>query len=188
MSEILEQIFGELRIKILRFFFRNENQYFNIAEISKRTQISHHLTAELDNFYKARVLLRKKIKEKNSYSLNRDFYFRKELRNLILKSDPGAFKKLSAWVKKLGSIKLAVIAGVLIDQTNSRVDLFIVGDYIIKRKFNIFLKKVEAEVGRELTYSVISTSDFKYRQSMFDNFVIEVLQKPNVKLIDRLGV
>lgn len=188
MSEILEQIFGELRTKILRFFFRNESQYFNIAEISKRTQINHHLTPELDNLYKARVLLRKKIKEKNSYSLNKDFYFRKELRGLILKSDPSVFKRLSSWIKKLGNVKLAVIAGVLINQDNSRVDLFIVGDYIVKKKFNNFLKKVEAEVGRELTYSVITTSDFKYRQSMFDNFVLEILQKPNVKLINRLGV
>lgn len=188
MSEILEQIFGELRVKILRFFFRNEGQYFNVWEISERTQANHHLTSELENLYKIRVLSRKKVKGKNAYSLNRGFHFYKELRGLVLKSDPDAFKKLSSWVKKLGSIKLAIISGVLIDQDNSRVDLFIVGDYIVKKKFNSFLKKVEAEVGRELTYSVINTSDFRYRQSMFDNFVVEILQKPHLKLINKLDI
>lgn len=188
MSEALDQILGELRVKVLRFFFRNEGQYFNTQEIARRTQVSNHLPSELERLCKARLLTRKKIKSKNAYVLNRDFYFYKELKHLMLKSDPGGFKKLTSSVKGLGSVKLAVISGILINNENSRVDLFIVGDYIIKKKFNNFLKKVEAEVGRELTYSVISTTDFKYRQSMFDNFVIEVLQRPHVKLINRLGI
>lgn len=188
MSEILEQILGEQRLKVLRFFFRNEGQYFSVKEISQRTQVFNGLVSELDKLYKVRVLGRKKIKGKHHYAVNRDFHFFKELKNLILKSDPNGLKKLNSLIKKLGSVKLAIISGVLINQENTRVDLFIVGDYIVKKKFSSFLKKVEAEVGRELTYSVITTSDFKYRQSMFDNFVLEILQKPNVKLINKLGV
>lgn len=188
MSETLDQILGELRVKILRFFFRNEGQYFTTKEIARRTQVINHLLVELERLYKGKVLTRKKSRGKYIYAVNRDFYFYKELKNLVLKSDPNSFKKLSSYIKKLGSVKLAVISGILINQDNARVDLFIVGDYIMKNKFNNFLKKVEAEVGRELSYSVINTSDFKYRQSMFDNFVIEILQKPHLKLINRLGI
>lgn len=188
MSEELEQILGDLRVKVLRFFFRNEGQYFSTQEIAKRTQIASHVSSELERLHKIRILARKKVRGKNHYSLNRDFYFYKELKNLILKSDPYAYKKLSSFVRKLGSVKLAIISGILINQENARVDLFIVGDYIVRKKFSNFLKKLEVEVGREITYSVITTVDFRYRQSMFDNFISEVLQKPHIKLINRLGI
>jgi len=170
------------------FFFRNESQYFNTQEIGKRTQIASHASSELEKLHKIKILARKKMRGKKHYSLNRDFYFYHELKELILKSDPYSYKRLSSLVKKLGSVKLAIISGILINQENARVDLFIVGDYIVRKKFSNFLKKLEAEVGREITYSVITTVDFRYRQSMFDNFITEVLQKPHIKLINRLGI
>lgn len=188
MSEALEQLFGEVRLKLLRFFFRNGGRYFNTQEISKRTQIVARLTSELDKLYKIKALKRKKSKGRYWYSVDRDFFFYSEIKKLVLKSDPVMFKKLTLLIKKLGSVKLAIVSGVLIDQENSRVDLFLVGDYIIKRKLELFLKKLEADVGREISYSVIKSADFKYRQSMFDNFIKEILHKPHVKLINRMGI
>lgn len=189
MADTLEQFFGETRLKILRFFFRNPGQYFNSQEIGYRVQLTTSPSGELERLFKIKFLKRKKKnRDKIYYSLNKDFYFYPEFRDLILKSSPTLFKKVLGAARGLGSVKLLLISGVLTNQENSRVDLLVVGDYIIKSKFEKFLRKLEAEVGQELTYAVIKSSDFRYRQSMFDNFIKEVLQKPHVKLINRMGL
>lgn len=189
MSDILEQFFGDTRLKILRFFFRNPGQYFNSQDVGYRVQLAASPSGELEKLLKIKFLKRKKKGgDKYSYSLNKDFYFYSEFRDLVLKSSPNLYKKVSLGARGLGSVKLLLISGVLTNQENSRVDLLVVGDYIIKSKFEKFLRKLEAEVGQELTYAVIKSSDFRYRQSMFDNFIKEVLQKPHVKLINRMGL
>ena len=80
------------------------------------------------------------------YTLNRDFQFIQELRDLILKSSPAEKEEITARLLKLGRIKLAVIAGVFLNkenQENSATDLFIVSDDLDRKKFNSFLRLVK---------------------------------------------
>jgi len=83
---------------------------------------------------------------------------------------------------------LTILSGIFINEENSRVDLFIVGDSIKKRKLFVFLRDLEAEVGKEIDYVVFSTADFNYRYDMFDRFIRDVLEKPHEKLINKLRI
>jgi len=125
------------------------------------------------------------------YTLNRDFQFIQELRDLILKSSPAEKEEITARLLKLGRIKLAVIAGVFLNkenQENSATDLFIVSDDLDRKKFNSFLKYLEAETGGEIRFAVMEKDEFTYRLSMFDRFVRVLLEGPHEKLINKLGV
>ena len=125
------------------------------------------------------------------YSLNRDFEFIQELRDLILKSSPTEKEEITGRLLKLGRIKLAVIAGVFLNKENlngTATDLFIVSDDIDKKKLNSFLRYLEAETGGEVRFVVMEKDEFMYRLSMFDRFVRVLLEGPHEKLINKLGL
>ena len=94
-------------------------------------------------------------------------------------------------INRLGKIRLAVISGVFINKENLDplvADLLIVGDYIENRKLKSFLKSLEAEVGKEIKYSVMEKEEFQYRLGMFDRFIRVLLDGPHEKLINKLGI
>ena len=136
----------------------------------------------------------KNFKNKTSrpvYVLNTEFGSFNELRDLVLKSMPAEKKDMIARINRLGKIRLAVISGVFINKDNMDplvADLLIVGDYIENRKLKSFLKSLEAEVGKEIKYSVMEKEEFQYRLAMFDRFIRVLLDGPHEKLINRLGV
>lgn len=135
------------------------------------------------------------VKDRVFYGLNTDFEFFNELRELVLKSSPAEKDKMIQRIGTLGKVKLAIISGVFLsgfaDDLNtfsSKTDLFIVGDDIDKRKLHLFLRSLEAEVGKEIRFGVMEKDEFIYRYNMFDRFVRVLLEAPHEKLINKLEI
>lgn len=128
------------------------------------------------------------------YTLNDRFEFFEELRSLILKSSPAEKDRMIRRMSGLGRVKLAVISGIFlnnhnsIDTTESEVDLFIVGDDIDKSRLRLFLRSLEAEVGKEIRFGLMDKDEFEYRYGMFDRFVRVLLEGSHEKLINKLGL
>ncbi len=134
---------------------------------------------------------RKTRKPTQEYGLNRGFEYFPELRDLVLKSPPSEKRDLVEKINKLGKIKLAVISGIFLDKEINdalAVDLFLVHDYLDRRKFTQFLKNIEADVGTEVKFATMEKEEFKYRMAMFDRFVRVLLEGPHEKLINKLGI
>ncbi len=126
------------------------------------------------------------------YALNPGFEFFNELKNLILKSSPAEKTQLVRKISGLGRVKLAVISGIFINNddsiSNPVADLFIVGDDINKKKLALFLRSLEAEVGKEIKFGLMEKEEFEYRYGMFDRFVRVLLEGPHEKIINKLGL
>lgn len=131
---------------------------------------------------------RTKIRKKLVYFANQDFILYKTLRDLIAVASQPSRKKLMEKIKRLGAVKLAVIAGIFINNDNSRADLFIVGDNIKKKKMEKMLADIESETGKALNYVSMETGEFKYRMNMYDRFLRDILEFPHQKLINKLGL
>ena len=80
-----------------------------------------------------------------------------------------------------------VIAGVFIQEPESRVDMLIVGDGVKKTALENTIKLLESELGKELKYAYFTTQDFQYRLSMFDKLIRDVLDYPHKKVLNRLS-
>ena len=191
-KDILDNLFGSrIRVKILKFLFRNYPVDFTVGDLTKRIQESYGATKkEIDDLRKLRLIKKTKT-TKTKYSLNPNFEFFVELKALILKASPAEKNRMIAKILKLGRIKLALISGVFLSDdggNNSIADLFIVGDEINKDKLRIFLKALEAEVGREVKLSIMDKDEFDYRHGMFDRFVRVLLEGPHEKIINKLGL
>ncbi|MEK7520222.1 MAG: hypothetical protein AAB581_03225, partial [Patescibacteria group bacterium] len=76
----------------------------------------------------------------------------------------------------------------LINTEKARTDILLVGDNMSERKAERFLRFVESCVGTELRYTLLKTEEFKYRKSMFDRFVLDILEFPHRKVINKLKV
>ena len=94
----------------------------------------------------------------------------------------------------LGRVKLAVTSGIFMTGNNGLdffdtvADLFIVGDDISKNRLRTFLTALEAEVGKEIKFSVMEKEEFQYRYAMFDRFIRVLFESPHEKLINKLGL
>jgi hypothetical protein len=128
-----------------------------------------------------------------TYSLNPEFEFFGELKNLILKSSLAEKDKMIKKILGLGGVKLAIISGIFMDKSFSNdihdmvADLFIVGDNINNKKLKTLLSSLEAEVGKELKFSLMDKNEFQYRYGMFDRFIRVLLEGPHEKIINKLG-
>ena len=64
-----------------------------------------------------------------------------------------------------------------------RADLLLVGDEMSRAKLKHLLENLEAEVGKEINYSFMSSDEFKYRTDMLDKFIMEFLESPYEEII-----
>jgi hypothetical protein len=121
------------------------------------------------------------------YQLNKRCSYLNELKNFVLRLAPPTFPRIEKDLYKLGRIKLAVVTGIFLNLKDTRVDLMVVGDGIDFKKFTDFIKKLEGDMGVELRYVVLGTDEFKYRHDMFDRFVLDILEYPNRRVINRIA-
>ncbi|MFH1392355.1 MAG: hypothetical protein ABIG90_01565 [bacterium] len=186
MPEILEELFNsKTRAKVLKLMFRNPENGFRVKAVSERAKVDYFAARrELDKLKAIKI-----VNYRNkAFVINPDFDFYNELKNLVLRSTPVAKEKILKQLKKIGKLKLIILSGVFVNTDNTRVDLFMVGEVIHKRKLETLLKNLEAEVGKEIDYVIMDSSEFRYRKNMFDKFVLEMLEGPKQILLDRVGI
>jgi len=188
MSEILENLFGSKeRARLLRFFLQNPEQVFETPDIVKKNMLDTAKTKrELTNLSNMKFILKRTKKGAFFYELNQEFYFYPELKNLIAKSNTSPSCKSLARVGKVGNIKLAVISGAFINYHKSKADMILVGDNISKARLNNLMQSLEAEIGKEISFVLMTMDEFKYRLNMLDKFVLEFLEGPHEELINKI--
>lgn len=198
---ILEELFDSpVKVRLLKLFLRNPETSFVLFDIVSRTKLrALALRPQLERLRRAGVIrvYKRKRKQKqksknnskeNIYYLNKQFVFIEELAGLVLKSSPASKTKMLRRIKNLGKVKLSILAGIFINESASRIDFLLVGDNISQKRFNNFIRSLEAESGSEIKSVLISTEEFNYRFHMFDRFLRDILEHPHEKLINKLNI
>ena len=85
-------------------------------------------------------------------------------------------------------LKLVVLSGIFVGEWDLQLDLFIVGDRMQERKLRDRIKQLEAEIGKELRFALLSSEDFYYRHNMNDKLVRDVLDYPHKIVVDKLNI
>jgi hypothetical protein len=187
MSEVLESLFGSKeRARLLRFFLQNPDQEYSYVDITRRNMLRGNVKKEIENLKKIKFISTHSRKGKIFYILNQNFSFYPELKNLISKSNIYPQCKSIANVGKIGNIKLAAISGVFINYQKSKADMIIVGDDIRRARLKNLMANLEAEIGKEIDFVLMSGEEFKYRLNMLDKFILEFLEGPHEELINKI--
>ncbi len=188
MSEIFSQLFdSRVKARLLKFFMLNDTRPHTLKELVRKNKLSSgQISREMSRLEKIRLVAVRSRKNEKLFETNRDFIFYPELKSLVIKSNTMPECRSLARVKNLGKIRLALISGVFLNHPKSRSDLLLVGDELSRAKLKHLLESMEAEVGKEINYSVMNSQEFKYRTDMLDKFIMEFLEGPFEEIICKI--
>jgi len=156
-------------------------------EINAKNKLSGRESATVINqLLKARFLFSRFKNKQKVFYLNVRYPFYQELKNLIIKSNIYPQCESLKRIGNLGDVKLAVISGAFINHPKAKADLLVVGDSISKAKLKHLLEDLEAELGREINYSLLNFQEFKYRVNLFDKFILEIFEEPHKIVTDKI--
>jgi len=151
-------------------------------------KISKEIKRKIGRGKRTKIKITIKSKKAKVYFANKHFTLFTELQNLVTKSSVASKKEITNKIRTLGNVKLALVSGVFTNNENARTDLLIVGDRIKPGKINSFLSKIESDIGKSIHYTLMDTSEFKYRMDMYDRFLRDILEFPHEKLINKVNI
>ena len=215
--DVLERLFASpSRARLLRLFLMNPDARFPAAEAMRQARLSSpQFRSEILRLAKLGLVraatdrielpparlaeapakragrgTRRKTKTVRArvFFADRAFPLFSELKALILKSAPHAKGQLALPIRRLGNVKLAILAGVFIDNPHSRVDLLLVGDGIKTPRLKGFIQWLESRLGRELEYAAMTSKEFGERMDLYDRFLTDILESPHETVVNKLGV
>lgn len=200
--EILAKLFGgEARVKMLRLFLMNRAVEFTLDEIVARSRVRAPIAKkELRSLENAGVIKMKivsrevergrgaqyKVVKKKfpAWVFVSSFMYSDALHSLLVEADTFKKEELLSRFKKAGKIKLCVIAGIFLRLPDSRIDLLIVGDNLKSRKIEDAIKLLQAELGKEISYAVFDSEEFRYRRDMYDKLLCDIFEFPHERLVE----
>lgn len=189
-EKILDTVLGsETKARALRFILRHPSQSFKLGEIARIINQNYNTTASfIDDLERVGIVQKSSNKDSASivYGINSNFRNYEELRDFCLKIFPTSTDALIKDLKEAGIIRLAILQGVFLNQGAVNIDFFVVADDIDNKKFEKVVKELEADVGQEINYTLMNTSEFTYRYNIYDRFVRNILKRKHITLIDDL--
>ncbi len=188
MTDPLAKLFGSnARVKLLRLFLFNPRQSFTVGEAAART-----CTPALEAKRELVLLLRVGVISPAArgrglrYQLDTEFRYIVPLQALLLNAAARG-ENLVERLRGVGVLKFVVLAGIFVGEMEGRIDALIVGDRIKERLLRERMKRLEAELGRELRYALLPSDDLLYRLTVSDRLVRDVFDYPHRIVLDKLG-
>lgn len=188
MSEVLESLFGsKSRARLLRFFLLNTGEEYQLSEVAKRNMLKNPEARREINSLKKIKFINERVKNRQKlYRVNVDFSFYPELRNLVVKSNTYPQCGSLGRIKGVGNVKLAIISGIFLNYPKSKADMILVVDNVNRSKLKKLMNSLEAEVGKEISYFLMSSEELKYRLNMTDRFLLEFLRGPHDEIVNKV--
>lgn len=182
-----------------QFLFNPEERYY-IRQLARDLSLQvNSVRRELENLEdfgllkvesaadKEGVAEDKPGQEKKYYRVNKNFALFEDIKGLVAKSQILYKDDLVKNLAKLGNIKLLLLTGIFVNKFNSPIDILLVGR-VNKDKLIKTVKDLERDLGREVNYTVMDASEFKYRRDITDIFLYDVLEGEKIVVIDEIGL
>lgn len=188
---MIDALFGsKTRVKLLHLFLNNPGKAFYVREITRLIDEQiNSVRRELSNMLTVGIITSDTGDNKLYYEVNQRYEHYVPLRAIFADQhveavvDAGLNTSWHDIFKQLPGVRLAVMAGVLVKDSTSAIDILIVGDTPVA-KLKKTVKDIEKAEGRELNYSILSYDEFYYRLSVRDKFITEILNGKYTVLVD----
>ncbi len=186
----LSKLFGSpQRLKLLRLFLFNNDTTFSVTDAAFRSKISKDQARKEINALLAIGVIKKRTEKGSAiYQAERKFEHYNALLVFLRSSTSMKDADLMRLIKRAGSIRAIILAGLFTGSLESKVDIMIVGDRIEERTLKTVIHTIEAELGRELRYASFLTPDFRYRAGVYDRLIRDVMDYPHRTILDKMGL
>lgn len=185
----LAKLFGSpTRLKLLRLFLFNDDLSFTAAEAAFRTKTASAAARKELAGLVSMGIVKKKSGRSTTYSVNKKFPYFEALQTFIRSTTNLSDGTMVSSIKRAGNVRLVVLSGLFTGAIETKVDVLVVGDRLVDKPLESSIRALEAELGRELRFTSLSTEDFKYRRGVYDRLVRDVFDFPHRILLDKIGV
>lgn len=214
---ILEKLMGGVaRVRATRFFLENPDQVVTSQELAKLSAISIVSARREIRFLRLieliapakrvdEIITRKKTRKKkiSGFRFVPTFPLTGPLRNLLIGASPVSREKIVRYFKNRNGVQLVVVGGAFVNvalssedaiplseylELEHAIDLLIVGQRTKRGACEPLIKKLEAEMGRELAWALLTPAEFEHRMAMHDKFLRDLFDYPHEILINKLWV
>ncbi|MEK7556544.1 MAG: winged helix-turn-helix domain-containing protein [Patescibacteria group bacterium] len=183
----LEKIFGSrTRIKVITLFTTGVKRPYYVREIARI--VNERLNAvrrELEILRKVGMLSTREDKHRKYYLLNANFVIAPELASIMQKVGPGIQDVLFKDVERLGDVKYLCLSGYFTGTTQSPTDMLVIGS-VSEPRLQQFVDRLEEHLGREVSYTPMTESEYKYRRNFKDLFLRQIFEAPYKEIINKL--
>lgn len=195
---MVEQLFGsKTRVKLLQLFYSNPNRSFYVREITRKIDEQiNSVRRELSNLLSIGIIVSDNTNNRLYYEVNQKYEYFDPLQQIFgggvkksvrrttstVKTDDESVASPSD-LKSVGHVELAVLTGQFTRDETSGIDLLIVGD-VNHNALQKYVDELEAKENKSVRYSVMSLSDFQYRQQIRDRFAVAIIQSKKQVLVD----
>lgn len=200
MSDPLSILFGSTaRVKLLRFFLFNPSKEFTFDDMSRRARLVRRTArTEISALEKAGVIVKRSIfvpvpgKDRKlkalGYALNKKFPELAALQTFLFETAPIDGKNLLTHLRKAGTLDFVAVAGVFVREFEQQLDVLIAMKKLSPTKVESAIRSLEAEIGIEIRFAMMSADDLLYRVGMNDKLTRDVFDYKHQILVDRIGV
>ena len=199
---MIEQLFGsKTRVKLLQLFYSNPNRAFYVREITRKIDEQiNSVRRELSNLLSIGIITSDASQNRLYYEVNQKYEYYQALGMIFggLKAAPAAAPKAAKKEKKaeeptepvhadvsdehpmakgfrgLGKVEIALLTGQFTRDDVAGIDVLVVGN-VNSAKVDKFMADLEQAENKELRYTVLPLDNYKYRLSINDRFISNVL-------------
>lgn len=191
---MIDALFGsKTRVKLLHLFLNNPGTSFYVREITRLVDEQiNSVRRELSNMLTIGIITSDTSDNKLYYEVNQRYEHYLSLRAIFSDDKNAAVsshtstQSLSDWqpmIKDLPGVRVAIAAGVLVQDSSSKVDLLIVGN-VAPARLKKTIASIEKNEGREISFTQMQYDEFYYRLSVRDKFITEILNSNHYVLVD----
>lgn len=203
--DTLSKLFGSAAlVKIMKLFLMNPDENYQKSDVVRCAKVTSSSASYELRLLESVGMIKKKSffiegretksgkvtakKRVQGFCLDKSFKLLRQIRALLIHTAPIENKSILSRLSKGGQIKIVVISGVFIQDEDSRVDVMIVGDRLKEGTLKAVISTMESEIGKQLRYVILETQDFKYRVSICDRLVRDILDYPHNIVVDKTGL
>ncbi|MDD3531868.1 MAG: helix-turn-helix domain-containing protein [Candidatus Shapirobacteria bacterium] len=176
---------SKVRVKLLQTFFFQPDKLFYGRQLSRRLgEQINAIRRELENLKEAGLLKSEKRGNRIYFYLNKDFVHYEALLLLILKT-VGLGRAMINNQSRLGRIKWVFFSKNFAQNLpveKEEIDIFFVGEVIMPELSSLVAQEEKAR-GREINYSVMNETEFRFRYSGKDPFLTSLLMAPRFTIL-----
>lgn len=191
----IEQLFGSrTRARLLGLFLENADRSFFVREVARRVDAQlNAVRRELKNLLDVGIILEidgtggEKGEKKKFYQANRIFPLFEDLRNVMRKVGILMNKSLVEGLQREGELQLVLLTGRFVDESAIPTDVLIVST-CSPEVVATAIADFERDLGREVNYTSLSPSEYRYRKDVGDRFIQSIFSEKHAVLFDVMTV
>jgi ubiquinone/menaquinone biosynthesis C-methylase UbiE len=109
------------------------------------------------------------------------------LRSLFAKPSFDVDDKVFRKVRGVGDVRLILVGGIFLNYAKSKADMILVANNVSRSKLKSAIATLEAEIGQEVRFVLMTVEELQYRLNMMDRFLIEFIEQPYQEILNKLS-